>query len=105
MPVSYTHLKKEKANIDGFFLCPNVIVLKRNQNAFNREIFTLLHELGHYLLNEEEIEQVDVLNTVNSNLSEVERWCNDFAYYFLAGDYSAIIDNMDMADASNDRCV
>jgi len=94
--------KKEKANIDGFFLCPNVIVLKRNQNAFNREIFTLLHELGHYLLNEEEIEQVDVLNTVNSNLSEVERWCNDFAYYFLAGDYSAIIDNMDMADASND---
>ena len=36
--------KKVTANIDGFFLHPNVIVLKREQNAFSREIFTLIHE-------------------------------------------------------------
>ena len=94
--------KKEKANIDGFFLNPNVIVLKRYQDAFNREIFTLMHELGHYLLNEEEIEQIDIFNTVNSNLNDVERWCNDFAYYFLAGNYSVVIDNMTEVNASND---
>ncbi|MFX4971243.1 ImmA/IrrE family metallo-endopeptidase, partial [Acinetobacter baumannii] len=46
-----THNKKEKANINGFYLTPNVIVLKRNQKSFSREIFTLAHELGHYLLN------------------------------------------------------
>lgn len=38
---------KEKTNIDGFFLKPNVIVLRRNQDYFKREIFTLAHELGH----------------------------------------------------------
>ena len=51
--------KKEKANIDGFFLGPNVIVLKRQQRFFRREIFTLIHELGHFLLNEEEIEKLE----------------------------------------------
>ncbi len=43
--------QKEKANIDGFFLNPNVIVLKRHQQSFRREIFTLAHELAHFLLN------------------------------------------------------
>ena len=44
--------KKDKANINGFFLSPNTIVLKRQQKSFRREIFTLIHELGHFLLNE-----------------------------------------------------
>ena len=48
--------KKDRANIDGFFLEPNVIVIKRIQKSFSREIFTLAHEIGHYLLNAEEIE-------------------------------------------------
>lgn len=78
--------KKEKANIDGFYLAPNVIVLKRHQSSFRREIFTLIHELGHYLLNEEEIEELDISNFANNKLSDIERWCNDFAYYFLVGD-------------------
>jgi radical SAM superfamily enzyme YgiQ (UPF0313 family) len=38
--------KKEKANIDGIYLSPNVIVLKR-QKSYRRETFTLIHELGH----------------------------------------------------------
>ena len=39
--------KKERANISGFYLTPNVIVLRRNQKSLRREIFTLIHELGH----------------------------------------------------------
>jgi len=94
--------KKEKANIDGFFLNPNVIVLKRQQTSFRREIFTLIHELGHYLLNEEEIEELDVLNLASSKLSTVEKWCNDFAYYFLIGNFESVIENIGEADDSND---
>jgi len=94
--------KKEKGNIDGFFLNPNVIVLKRQQTSFRREIFTLIHELGHYLLNEEEIEELDVLNLASSKLSTVEKWCNDFAYYFLIGNFESVIENIGEADDSND---
>ncbi len=94
--------KKDKANIDGFFLNPNVIVLKRQQSSFRREIFTLIHELGHFLLNEEEIDILDYQQIGRTDLSAIERWCNDFAYYFLAGDYSDKIRNIQKADASND---
>ena len=94
--------KKEKANIDGFFLNPNVIVLKRNQTSFRREIFTLTHELGHYLLNKEEVELLEVSNLANHKLSDIERWCNDFAFYFLAGDCSKVIDDLDNATGNND---
>ncbi len=93
--------KKDKANIDGFFLNPNLIVLKRHQ-SFSREIFTLAHELGHYLLEEEEIEELDYQIMARKNLSKSERWCNDFAYYFLIGDFSKKIDSLEKASASND---
>ena len=94
--------KKEKANIDGFYLTPNVIVLKRHQASFRREIFTLIHELGHYLLNEEEIEELDIANFANSKLSKIEKWCNDFAYYFLAGEYHNAFEQIEKADGDND---
>lgn len=94
--------KKEKANIDGFFLSPNVIVLKRQQRFFRREIFTLIHELGHFLLNEEEIEKLDYNYFAQKNLSSVEKWCNDFSFYFLAGDYSAELDGLENAAPQND---
>lgn len=94
--------KKEKANIDGFFLKPNVIVLKRQQTSFRREIFTLIHELGHYLLNEEEVEQLDISNLANHKLSAIERWCNDFAFYFLAGGFNEVIERLDKAIGDND---
>lgn len=94
--------KKEKANIDGFFLKPNVIVLKRQQISFKREIFTLAHELGHYLLNEEEIDQIDYQDFVNQNLSRIETWCNDFAFYLLSGEFDKIIETIDNSTARND---
>lgn len=94
--------QKERANIDGFFLTPNVVVLKRQQTSFRREIFTLVHELGHFLLNEEEIEKIDLKSLGSHNLSLTERWCNDFAYYFLAGHLSDSIDKLNQATSSND---
>lgn len=96
--------KKDRANIDGFFLNPNVIVLKRQQNSFRREIFTLIHELGHFLINEEEIELLDYQSLAKNNLSAIEKWCNDFAYYFLIGDYDLMINKIIKVDASNDYC-
>lgn len=92
--------KKEKANIDGFYLKPNMIVLKRHQ-SFSREIFTLAHELGHYLLDEEEIEEINYA-VFNKNLSSIERWCNDFAFFFLAGSYAESIDSLEKASSDND---
>lgn len=97
-----THNKKEKANIDGFFLNPNVIVLKRQQSSFRREIFTLAHELGHYLLNIEEVDNLDIADLANHNLSKIEKWCNDFAFYFIAGEYGNVIDKLEKASSSND---
>ena len=94
--------KKDKANIDGFFLNPNVIVLKRQQTSFRREIFTLIHELGHFLLNEEEIEQVDYQSLGKTNLSTIENWCNDFAYHFLVGKFDTLIDKITQAESNND---
>ena len=93
--------KKAKANIDGVFLSPNVIVLKRQQ-SYRREILTLIHELGHYLLNEEEIERIDVVAIAKSQINLIERWCYDFAYYFLVGEYYADIEAIEKADSTND---
>lgn len=86
-----TFNKKEKANIDGFYIEPNAIVLKRNQDALSREIFTLSHELGHYLLKKEDVDELDFAKVTdqNNDLSDVENWCNQFAYYLLLGEDNA----------------
>lgn len=97
-----THNKKEKANINGFYLSPNVIVLKRNQRSLKREIFTLAHELGHYLLNEEEIDENVSGELFVHELSTIEKWCNEFAYFFLSGNYSETINKFVTANTTND---
>ncbi|MBI5731614.1 MAG: ImmA/IrrE family metallo-endopeptidase [Ignavibacteriales bacterium] len=94
--------QKEKSNIDGFFLGPNVIVLKRQQLSFRREIFTLIHELAHFILNEEEIEKLEYQNMAKKDLSRIERWCNDFSYYFLIGKYIKEIEDIEKAEPQND---
>lgn len=94
--------KKEKANINGFYLSPNMIVLKR-QKSYRREIFTLIHELGHYLLNIEEIDEKLGDDFTNyENLNKIEKWCNDFAYYFLVGNLDNEISQLEKASAKND---
>lgn len=92
--------QKEKANIDGFFISPNVLVLKRQQTSFRREIFTLIHELAHYLLNEEEIEEVDYFKEKDS--SAIEKWCHSFAFHFLIGDHLREFDSIKSANTEND---
>jgi len=94
--------KKEKANINGFYLSPNVIVLKR-QKSYRRETFTLIHELGHYLLNAEEIDEKigDDFSNYES-LDKIEKWCNDFAYYFLVGDLDNTISKLGKASVNID---
>lgn len=97
--------KKEKANIDGFYLSPNAIVLKRRQESFSREIFTLAHELGHYLLNQEEIEEVDIATLYRQigSVTNVEHWCNTFAYFVLLGkDNAALLDKVTAFNSHND---
>ena len=86
-----TFNKKEKANIDGFYIGPNAIVLKRNQDALSREIFTLCHELGHYLLDKEDVDELDFAKVTDQSpeISEVEKWCNSFAFFLLLGQENA----------------
>lgn len=94
--------KKELANIDGLFIGPNMIVLKR-QKSYKREIFTLAHELGHYVLQEEEIEAIDLPSMASGgDMSAVEKWCNDFAFYFLMGEELSEFNDIEKADDTND---
>ena len=93
--------KKERANIDGFFLKPNFIVLKRQQQNLKREIFTLAHELGHALLNEEEIESLEENFNSDVQLPRIERWCNDFAFYFLLGNFESTFNKIEQLSPAN----
>jgi len=97
-----THNKREKANINGFFLTPNIIVLKRIQKSLRREVFTLTHELGHYLLNAEEIDEIYEDFNENVSLNKIEKWCNDFAYYFLAGEHDELISSISDINTQTD---
>lgn len=94
--------RKEKANIDGFYLKPNLIVIKRHSYTFRREIYTLAHELGHLLLDREEIDLLEYDSIADRQLNEIERWCHDFAYYFLAGPYAQQIDLLKYPGPVND---
>jgi Zn-dependent peptidase ImmA (M78 family) len=95
--------QKERANIDGVFLDPNVIVIKRQENNYwRREIFTLIHEFAHYLLNVEEIEKLDYDVLLKKELGETEYWCNEFAFYFLLGEKNdKMFANLPFTDESN----
>ena len=73
---------KNKTSIDGLFIKPNIIAIKRQQDSFKREVFTLAHELGHYLLKEEELDQPVV---GQRSEKEIEKWCDSFAFSFLIG--------------------
>lgn len=92
--------KKNKSNVEGFFIAPNVIVVKRQQGKMKRELFTLAHELGHCVINVEEVENVS--DELSSGLTEIEKWCNDFAFYLLMGEEAVKLDHLMYANAQND---
>lgn len=84
--------KRDKATIDGFYIEPNVIVLKR-QKSYKREIFTLAHEIGHYILGIEEVESLDMSKVDKKRVSnKTERWCNDFAFCLIAGEEAKVLE-------------
>ncbi|MBW6461759.1 MAG: ImmA/IrrE family metallo-endopeptidase [DPANN group archaeon] len=94
--------KEEKViSFNGMFMLPNMIVLKRQQPYLRREIFTLLHELAHYLLDFEEIDETVETNAFD-NLNSVERWCNDFTYHFLIKGYDTELSDLKQASIDND---
>lgn len=94
--------KKEKTNMDGFFLKPNMIVLKHQKN-YKREIFTLAHELGHFMLDVEEVDQENLMMMEHGEANRIEKWCNDFAFYFMMGEAAKELDaQVDHSDAETD---
>ena len=72
--------KGKPTNLAGFFIKKHTIVFKRHWRR-SRELFTLAHELGHYMLEDEDIDAV----SLHGNLKGEERWCNDFAFHLILG--------------------
>lgn len=83
-----SHNKKYKSNLCGFFIKPNIIALKNLGRK--REIFTLAHELGHYLLNNENIDK----DIFIQNPQDEEAWCSQFAFYLLIGEQLSALESL-----------
>ena len=94
------HNKIARVNLNGFYL-KNTIVIKRQDNV-RREIFTLLHEFAHFLLDEEEIDE-EPEQTQNNQLYQTEKWCNDFAFQFLIDNKKEYFKKLD-PNPNNDFC-
>ena len=94
-----THNKNERVNFDGFFIIPNIIVIKR-QKYYKREIFTLMHEFAHCLLNIEEVDEISE-QEIPMNTNKIEKWCNDFAFYFLLNGHKERFNKLNYATKKN----
>jgi len=96
---------KDKSNFSGFFMKPNVIVIKRQQKYMRREIFTLLHEFAHYLISYEEIDEInDAPNNLENhtnNTTAVEEWCNNFAFKVLINNNEDEFESLIFANKEN----
>lgn len=57
---------------------PPLILINSNDDK-NAEIFSLLHEFAHYLLNDEELDIEEGI----AHDKNTEKWCNRFAYHFM----------------------
>lgn len=91
--------KINKASFNGFYISPNIIVIKRQHN-YRREIFTLFHELAHYLINDEEIDNITDNQYIHYN--SVEHWCHSFSFYFLVDMFKTDFSELDKASSLND---
>lgn len=91
--------KIHKASFNGFHISPHIIVIKRQDN-YRREIFTLFHELAHYLINDEEIDDITDNQYIQNN--SVEQWCHSFSFYFLVDKLKMDFSELDQATSLND---
>jgi len=73
--------------ISGFCLLHEQfpIIFLNNSNSFTRQIFTLIHELGHILYQIHGITDIDekYIEYLDTNDREIEIRCNEFAAEFL----------------------
>jgi Zn-dependent peptidase ImmA (M78 family) len=76
---------------------PPLILINSNDDK-NAEIFTLLHEFAHYLLNKEELDTDEVSDNF---LDPIEIWCNDFAYSFLIDSKIEKMENFTKENSQN----
>jgi Zn-dependent peptidase ImmA (M78 family) len=76
--------------ISGFSLLDDEypIIFINNSNSFSRQIFTLIHELGHILFGVNGITEIDetYFSYLNSSEHKIEILCNQFASEFLVPD-------------------
>ena len=90
--------KINKVSFNGIFIFPSIIVIK-GQKFLRREIFTLFHELAHYLLKLEEIDDVD--DNEYNNKNAIEKWCHEFSFYFLVDSFRQEFVNLSKANSNN----
>lgn len=78
--------------ISGFCLIDNrhPIIFINNSNSFSRQIFTLIHEMGHILFGIDGVTDISdsYMEFLNSKDRQVEVYCNEFASHFLVPDES-----------------
>jgi len=91
--------KKEKVNFNGFFISPNIIVIKK-QEYVRREIFTLLHEFAHYILEQEEIDDL-IEEQTGFKKNKIEQWCHTFSFFFLLNDQKNDFEKLGRASIEN----
>lgn len=62
--------------------------------------------MGHFLLDVEDVDKTDFTSMITSNLPDAEwvteKWCNDFAFAFLAGEKLNGLNDLVFATADND---
>lgn len=90
---------KHKSNFEGFYL-KNMIVLNKQSNI-RRQIFTLMHEFAHFLLDKEEIDEDIDTSVENLEILKIENWCNNFAFYFLLGEKYEEFESITFCKKSN----
>ncbi len=100
--VAVFQLSLTQDNLRGFSLVDEqmpVIAIKRGSESPTAKIFTLFHELGHIILNEGGICDINF----DPNAQQIEKWCNAFAAEILVP--SAQLLQMDIVQqyASNNQ--
>jgi Zn-dependent peptidase ImmA (M78 family) len=78
--------------VSGFSLIDDdyPIIFINNSNAFSRQVFTLIHELGHILYGVSGITDIDesYISMMTKDQREIEIKCNEFTSHLLVPDTS-----------------
>lgn len=99
----------KQKNISGFCLLDAEfpIIYLNNSHTKTRQIFSLLHELAHILLQTNSVSKNEPLETLTGEHGRIERFCNAFAAELLmpSDDFSVQIRNQDLFDDQSIQCI